>query len=149
MTALVNGNSYVKTSSGIPGTNSSAVGSVQYKLTSFRVVATGRSVSDASSSSRCFYLQHSGTNLTFPSSPETSDASNGWPGASNNTMTYTWNVTDVPYSDNGNVGQGKIKILGLGIPTYSTNPDQRIDVTITAKGTKRTRISTPQPLITW
>jgi hypothetical protein len=145
MTALVNGNSYVKTSSGMPGTNSETVGSVQYTITSFRVTATGRSVSSASTSSRCFYLQHSGTSTTFTAS-QTSDPSNNWPNASTNTMTYTWNTTDIAY---GNAGAGIVRILGLGIANYSTNPDQRIDVTITAKGNKRTRISTPQPPVTW
>jgi hypothetical protein len=145
MTALVSGSSYIKTSSGMPGTNATTVGSVQYTITSFRVTATGRSVTSASTTSRSFYLEHSGTSTTFTAS-ETSDPSNLWPGASNNTMSYTWNITDIAY---GNAGAGIVRIRGLGSTTYSTNPDQRIDVTIIAKGTKRTRISTTPALITW
>jgi len=156
LTGLVNGNSFTATSTGIPGTNSTSVGSVQYSLEYFDVVVNPRGVASASTTSRYIFLRCSQSSTAYTTN-SISSPSYQWPGASNTAdMNYRWDSTKpsdfgptfsaIPF---GNAGAGIVRIDGEGLNNYSTDPDQRLQVTVTAKGNKRTRISTTPAPITW
>lgn len=140
----VNGGSFYQVSaSSIPGSNSNPetaadpwnyIGTTQYTLTVFNISATGRSSSSASSATRYFRVQHSGTSTTLTSTTasQTSTDSNTWPGWSGGPVSndYQWNITNIGY---GNAGAGRVAVDGLGASSWSPI----IDVTIEARGNKR------------
>lgn len=137
----VNGGDYFNVSSrsigGTTRTSNFEVNDVQFTLTKFSVTAqSSTNNTSASSSTRYFRLQHSGTSTTLPPVAQTSSNSNTWTGASNVTMYYDWNVTNIPY---GNYGAGRIAIDGLGAASWSPT----INVTIEAIGNKRTWTAFP------
>jgi len=136
----VNGGSFFQVSaSSIPGSNNAPdtypdpwnyIGTTQYQLTLMRVTAVGQSSTSASTSTRYFRVQHSGTSTSLPPVSETSTNSNTWTGAGSVTMNYDWNISNIGY---GNAGAGRVAVDGLGASSWSPN----INVTIEARGNKR------------
>lgn len=134
----VNGGSYAQVSTSvIPGVNTQNANDTQYELTVLNVTATGASSSSASTGTRYFRVQYAGTNDATSGNPgsmptvlNTSTDSNTWPGAGNNSMEYSFNVSNIGY---GYAGYGKVKVDGLGISSWSPN----INVVIEARGNKR------------
>ena len=137
------GNFYQVSASSIPGSNTNPetvgdpwnyIGTTQYTLTMFRVSATSRSSTSASSDTRYFRIQHSGTSTTLTSgtASQTSTNSNTWPGWNGGPVSnsYDWNITNIAY---GNAGAGRVAVDGLGASSWTPI----IDVTIEARGNKR------------
>ena len=144
-TWTLSSNSYSSTGSGHTsgqsiggvGLDNVAVGDTQYTLTSLVITANSGASASASSSTRYFVVDFSGTNTTLAESTtnmtnvtETSTQSNTWSGFGNTgSQSYTWNITNVAY---GNPGAGRVRVRKGGT---STSPS--IAVTIVARGNKR------------
>lgn len=127
----VNGGSFFQVSTReIGGVNTENVGDTQYTMTLLRITATGSSGSSASTATRYFTVQHSGTSKTLPPVAQTSSISNTWTGAGNNSTTYDWNINNIPY---GNAGAGKVAVDGGGVSSWSPS----ITVVIEGRGNKR------------
>lgn len=135
-TFRVNGNAYLNWSVGRPGgASTSNIGDIQHQVSNFVITATSRNdangkITSASSSTRNFVILYS-HDKAENTAVYTSINSNGWPGSTNRTMTYTWNVV------NNNFGlpdAGRVGIDGQG----SSDPwSPIIDVVIVCKGNKR------------
>ena len=131
-TFTVNSNTSVQTFSyAIPDANT--------QITSLTVQASvGTTSANITSSSRSFTVSFSGT-TTGTFSQTLSGLQSPWstnPGTA--VHSSTWDVTDTGY---GVAGAGRIRVNGGGtIGTWSTNPDQRIRVTVQISGTQRVSV---------
>lgn len=128
----VNGGSFYQVSGksigGTTKTSGFTDGDIQYTVTMFRITAT--STASASTATRYFRVEHSGTSTTLPPVAQTSSNSNTWSGAGNTSMVYDWNITNIAY---GNYGAGRVAVDGLGASSWSPT----INVVIEARGNQR------------
>jgi len=147
----VTGNTFTQLSTrSIPGVNTETEGSVQWAVRYLMVNSISQGNGSASTPSRHFFIDYSGTSTTLPSSSsppsgdgQRSSLSYNWPGASNNEMNYLFDVS--PNTDFGNAGAGRVRVYGNGNFDFSSD----LDVIIQAWGNKRTRVKVTPPPVTW
>jgi hypothetical protein len=132
-TFIVTGNTFNQTSTYAIPDNDTQITSLTVNAT---VGATGVYIA---SSARNFTASFSGASTgTF--SETLSGLQAPWTTNTGPTVrSLAWNVADTGY---GVAGTGRIRVRGAGtISTWSTNPDQRIRVTVTITGTTRVAVS--------